>query len=198
MLRQSLTLIVATLVTLGLAGVALAQDAPAPHKSTKGYSILAPTGWEVVSGELDPQELEKLPTSVREHYDPKTTDVMFMDLASNTEMNDFKDNLNIVVLDEPVPISDELIADLKEILTEQYKSLFEGFALTVFEKTKFGENDAIKIEATYTLLGYELVLYQALMTGPTKALVITCTMEQSRKEDRVKICSESFSSVSFQ
>src|SRR5690606_3963321 len=150
--------------------------------------------WQVVSGELDEAELQKLPKNIRDNYDPKSTDAMFMDLVTDKE-SEFKDNLNIVVLEEQVPINDELIGELKQILTDQYKSLFEEFELKVFEKSKFGANDAVKIEATYTLLGYKLVLYQALMAGPDKALVITCTMDQSRKEARMKACTDALRSV---
>ena len=198
MLRRIRIAIPVSIALLALLAVpALAQEGPQPHTSSKGYSIMSPTGWEVVSGELDQQELEKLPRSIRDHYDPRTTDVMFMDLAGSKD-NEFKDNLNTVVLDEPVPISEELIGELKTILTDQYKSLFENFELVSFEQATFGENAAVRIQATYTLLGYNLVLYQALMTGPTKTLVITCTMDQARKDDRIKTCDEAFTSVKFQ
>lgn len=176
-----------------------AQPAPAPsatHTSPKGYTINAPGGWETVSGELDPEQLAKLPTNIREQYDPKTTDVMFMDLSAKRD-SEFNDNLNIVVLDEPVPVTDELINDLKNILTDQYQMLFDNFELKSFGKTTFGSNDAIRIEATYTLLGYNLVLYQALMSSDNKALVLTCTMDEARKEERMKLCSETFGSVQF-
>jgi len=189
------------LVALVAAGTttALAQDdekKPAVHESKKGYTIKSPTGWEVVSGELEGDALEKLPTNIREHYDPKTTDVMFMDLSSGKD-DEFKDNLNVVVLEEPVPVNDELIGELKDILSDQYNSLFEDFQLQTFEKTKFGENEAIRIEATYKLLGYDLFLYQALMSGESKSLVITCTMDQSRKADRMQTCTDAFGSVAF-
>lgn len=201
MLRRT-TILVATLVGLVslIATPVFAQDegdAAEPFKSPRGYTIVPPSGWEVVSGELDEAELQKLPKNIRDHYDPKTTDAMFMDLVTDKE-SEFKDNLNIVVLDEAVPINDDLVGELKQILTDQYKSLFEEFELKSFEKTTFGNNEAVRIEATYKLLGYDLVLYQALMAGPDKALVITCTMDQSRKEERMKTCTESFKSVAFE
>lgn len=200
--RNLITVLTLLAVALGGALTAsslLAQPAAETtqtHDSAKGYAISAPAGWEAVSGELNAEELEKLPTNIREHYDPKTTDVMFMDLSTGKD-SEFKDNLNVVVLDEPVPVNDELIAELKNILTDQYQSLFENFELKSFEKITLGANQAIRIEATYTLLGYNLVLYQALMSGQNKALVITCTMDQARKDDRIKVCNDAFASVAF-
>ncbi|MDX9721730.1 MAG: hypothetical protein RBU37_13350 [Myxococcota bacterium] len=189
-------LVVAALVILGSASMAFAQEAT-PFTSAKGYSITPPAGWESVVGELGEEELAKLPPTVRDHYNPKETDVLFMDAAPAKD-TDFRDNLNVFVLDEPVPISPELLEEIKGVLTEQYRSLFDSFQLVAFETAKYGENDAIRIEATYTLVGLNLVLYQALMSGPTKAVIVTCTLDSARKADREKFCTDAFASVKFE
>ena len=134
MLRRFVLVLALVSASLLLVSTAFAQD---PFKSGKGYSILPPTGWEVVSGELAAPELEKLPPNVRDHYNPKETDVLFMDSAAAKD-SDFKDNLNVLVLDEPVPINPELLTELKDVLTEQYKSLFDSFQLVAFENTWAG------------------------------------------------------------
>jgi len=187
-------------LSLSLTTLSWAQDDAAPQpvdSPTKAYSIVPPKGWDAVSGELSAKELDKLPEGVREHYDKNTTDIMFMDLNTEGGKDAFKDNLNVVVLDEEVPIADDLKKELEKILVGQYTSLFTEFKLESFEGKDFGALKGILIQGTYKLLDYDLFLYQALISGPGNALVVTCTMEKSRKDDRIKICDEAFSSITF-
>lgn len=204
MIRRTLAVVVAGLVVLGGVSMASAQDGePVTHKGS-GYSLTAPAGWEVVSGELEEAEVGKLPEKIKEHYNSKSTDVMFMDLATGGEgaENEFKDNLNVVVLDEPVPITDELVAELQGTLNDQYGKLFENFKLEKFEKSKVGAHDVLKIHASYELLSFKLYLFQMLVSGPAaapdKALVVTCTVAQSRKDEREGVCDNAFASLAFE
>ncbi len=194
MLQRTLSVGLALFFLLCVVSAATAQDAT-PYKSNKGYAVQPPSGWEWVTGELEPAELERLPQTIREHYDPNTTDAMFMDLSGKDDA--FKDNLNVVVLDDVIPLSPELVEELQRILTQQYESMFESFNLEAFEMAQYGPHSAVKILATYKLLDYELVLFQALMSGPKNSLVLTCTMEKSRRDDRINTCGQAFGSVKF-
>ena len=198
---RGLALSVALLALVVSNGFVQAQDTEnkavaAIHQSEQGYSIISPAFWEVVTGTLSDEEMQKLPEDIRATYDPKTTDVIFMN--SKVGEGEFNDNINVVVLAERIPVSEELIAELKPILTEQYKKVFkEDFALESFEAATFGEHAAVEIKATYRLLGYDLYLHQALISGANKALVITCTLERSRREGSDNLCNASFASVKF-
>ncbi len=193
--------LLALLIAAAFTSSATAQEGERPpYKSTKGYSILPPAGWEVVSGELDDQEFKKLPPEIQNNYNPKSADVLFMDLsgaAAGGDKKDFRDCLNVAVIEEAVPVNDELSKELEKILGEQYGNLLKNFQVSAFETRKFGVNQAIHLRASYEAINYKLFMYQALVTGPDKTLVLTCTVDESRKNDRMKQCEEAFSSLAF-
>jgi hypothetical protein len=196
-----ISLILVALAAFATAHGASAQDDRPAYKSAKGYSILPPQGWEVISGELDDAEFKKLPPEVQNNYNPKSADVLFMDLTGVTAgsaSKDFRDCLNVAVIDETIPVNEELSKELEKILGEQYSNLLQNFQVSAFETRQFGQHKAIHIRASYEALNHKLFLYQALVAGPGNTVVLTCTVDDTRKADRMKQCEDAFASLTFE
>ncbi len=181
------------------ATIAMAQE-PVPEENktfeSSTYDVSIPNNWTTITGELDSNELEKLPQSVREHYNPQAMDAMFVNLSDkDIRDDDFKDCINIVIVNEVIPNTDEMIAELKTLIEQQYASFFEEFRLLNFDWVTQSGRKALNIQAQYKLLNYELGLEQFVISTDKNAIILTCTYERSRESAMRDICSKTFTSL---
>lgn len=192
--------ILAGLAALTLfASDAAAQDDPDVFNGGS-YEITPPKGWIHVAGYLSEKELKKLPENVRDHYSIRSTDVIFMNLnAQDSKEKGFKDSLNIVTISEAIPLNDDLVKEMKDILTQQYQSMFTDFEMTSFELSKLNDKDVLLVKGNYTVINYKVKMEQFLVPNKDEALVLTCTYDSTR-EDAVTVienCQNAVKSLSF-
>lgn len=160
------------------------------------YSLVPPGTWFVVSGDISEKDRMKLPAAVREHYNPRAVDAMFMDIKDLAEEKpDFKDSLNVVIINEVVPVTEELKAELSTVLEQQYESMFEGFELGATELGKIGDSPAFIISGKYSILNYKVKMVQWLVPSKSDSLVLTCTFDQSREEATLKACTDAVNTL---
>ncbi len=145
------------------------------------FTIVPPGGWILVSGSLSQKEIQKLPENVREHYSMRNTDIIFMDIASpNADAKGFKNSLNIVTINEAIPLNDSLVSELSNVLKQQYEAMFEKFELETPTVTKLGSMDVLLAKGSYTILNYAINMEQYLVPSKNESLVLTCTYDSSK------------------
>ena len=169
-----------------IATPAFAQAPEDESYNGDSYVITPPANWLLISGTLTPKELAKLPENIREHYNQRNnSDVIFMNIdALDAETKGFKNTLNIVSINESIPISDELVKELSTILSQQYDSMFaQTFKM---EDSKIIELDSVGkafyLSGTYTIQDYTIKMEQALVPTKSESLVITCSYETGKPD----------------
>lgn len=193
-----------SLMAMCLCTNAMAQDNADDANEDKNiydgdsFTIVPPANWLLVSGNLDPKDVAKLPENVKEHYTQRNTDVIFMDINSpDAEAKGFKDSLNIVTINEPIPLNDELVKELSTVLKQQYESMFEKFELENIEVTTLRDKKVLSVKGGYTVMSYKVKMEQTLIPAKNESLVLTCTYE-TEKDNADKIinaCRESVASL---
>lgn len=182
------------ILALLVPGLAMAQESEVYDAGT--YSIQAPSKWILVSGVLGERELAQLPENVREHYNQRNSDVLFMNIDSIETMTPgFKDSLNIVTVNEPIPLSEDLIKELSTVLKQQYSSMFEQFELESIGMTKLRDLDVLKLVGKYQILNYSVKLIQTFIPSKNESLVVTCTFEASKEELVSGLCQNSLETL---
>ena len=184
------------------AGNALA-DTPNGDSASEKYdagtfSITPPRGWMLVSGNLSEKEVQKLPENVREHYTLRNTDVIFMNLdAPDADTKGFKDSLNIVTINEPIPLSEDLVNELKTVLTQQYEAMFENFEFESATQTTLNDIDVLQIKGGYKVLNYDVKMEQYLVPSSKESVVLTCTYDASKDKaaEILKSCTDAVKSL---
>ncbi|MBQ9395952.1 MAG: hypothetical protein IJU23_10630 [Proteobacteria bacterium] len=164
------------------------------------YEITPPKGWIHVAGYLSEKELKKLPENVREHYSIRNTDVIFMNLsAQDSKEKGFKDSLNIVTISENIPLSEDLVKEMKDVLTQQYQGMFTDFEMTDFELSKLNGQDVLVVKGNYTVINYKVKMEQTLVPHKDEALVLTCTYDSTREDAMTIIenCQKAVKSLTF-
>ncbi len=183
---------------------AMAQDNAADDTNREhnggSFTIVRPEGWMLVAGNLSDKELKKLPENVREHYNMRISDIIFMNISS-PDANDkgFKDSLNIVTIDESIPLKDELVKEMSSVLKQQYDSMFESFELESTELTKLNDIDVLMLKGSYSVSGYSIKMEQVLVPSKKESLVLTCTYDskKERAEEIIGACREAVKSLKF-
>ncbi len=184
-----------------IATPAFAQDAQGESYDGGSFSIVPPANWLLISGSLTDKELAKLPENIRDHYNQRNTDVIFMNIESlDAETKGFKNNLNIVSINESIPISDELVKELSTILEQQYDSMFAQTFKIEDSKTITLDNVGGKVfylSGTYTVQDYVIKMEQILVPSKTESLVMTCSYETNKPDtdETAAKCNEAFKSL---
>lgn len=172
-----------------------------PQKFDGGrFTIEPPAGWLHVSGFLSEGELAKLPANIREHYSRSSSDIIFMDIPSpDADKKGFKNSLNIVTIEEEVPLTEELVKELTSVLKQQYSGMFEDFELESSGVEKVGGMDALVFKGHYGVLNYAVKMEQILMPSRTYSLVLTCSYDSGdpKAEETAAACRKAFGSVQF-
>lgn len=146
------------------------------------FTIVPPKNWLLVSGNLDPKDVAKLPENVKEHYTQRNTDVIFMDTSSpDADAKGFKDSLNIVTINEPIPLSDELVKELINVLKQQYAAMFEKFELDTIDVAELNGKQVLSVKGAYTILNYKVKMEQTLIPAKEESLVLTCTYDTEKE-----------------
>ena len=180
---------------------ALAQDTPSESYDGGSFSIVPPANWLLISGSLTDRELSKLPENIREHYNQRNTDIIFMNIESlDAETKGFKNNLNIVTINEAIPISDDLVKELTTILQQQYDAMFaQTFKLEKTEIVSLDDIDAkaFYLSGTYTVQDYSIKMEQTLIPSQGESLVLTCSYETGKPdtEETAKKCEAAIKSL---
>ncbi len=175
---------------------AMAQDGEKEVYEGENFKIEPPAKWIQVSGNLSEKELSKLPENVREHYNVRNTDVLFMNISSLDEPTQgFKDSLNIVTVSDPIPLTDDLVKELTDVLKQQYNSIFENFEAVSMKVIKLGSKEVFEVQGKYTILNYSIIMRQIFMPLSGSSLVLTCTYEASHEEEVSKLCENSIKSL---
>ncbi len=162
------------------------------------FTIMPPSDWLLVSGNLDAKDIAKLPESVKEHYNSRSTDVIFMDISSADDAaKGFKDSLNIVTINEPIAVSEDLVSELKNVLQQQYETMFEKFKLDTMEITKMGAYDVVSVKGSYTVLNYNIKMEQIMVPAKKESFVLTCTYDSDQEGavDSIRSCREAMESL---
>jgi len=161
------------------------------------FTITPPKGWILVSGNLGDKELAKLPENIREHYNSRNTDVLFMNIAGLDQQptQGFKDSLNIVTVTEEIPLTDDLVKELTDVLKQQYVNMFDNFEATSMEKSKIGARDVFEVKGTYSILNYSIMMRQVFIPLSNVSLVMTCTYESSHEDDVADLCDKAIRSL---
>lgn len=168
-------------------------------KSEKGYALVPPPQWGIASPYLSEAQMASLPASLRDAYKPDQTDVLFMDLREKSVGGDFRDNLNAVVIAQPLdPANEAQLAELREVLSQQYGKMFEAYTWVKYGKATVAKRSVIEIHATYKLNNHNLYLYQVLLPSDDKSVVMTCTFDLARKAEQLKACQTSLATFKFE
>ena len=158
------------------------------------YKMRLPN-WLKVTGEMSKPELSRLPVRLSEQYLPNNSDVMFMHVENDGQKSEvFKDNINVVIVQEKIAFSDAFVSQLKTVLEQQYKDMFDNFSLSTIGMIKLGEKDALSIRAGYSIMNYNVFLMQVMIPGEKQSFVVTCTYDSQRDEEVSKICKQVFES----
>lgn len=178
-----------------VAAHAAAGQEAMPFESTKGYRMSGPAGWSIVSGRLSDEEKARLPEQIRNAYDPSKTDVIFMEAA---DAGGFRDNLNVVVVEQAVPANDDSVEQLKPVLLNQYKALFKDFELLGIgvRAVKDGPR-VLEVRGNYELLGNKLFMHQMLVPGEKRTLVVTLTAKRPGADAGTRILEKSVCSIAW-
>lgn len=176
---------------------ALAQSDESGKYDAGSFTITPPEGWILVSGSLGEKELAKLPENIREHYNARNTDVLFMNIAGLDQQptQGFKDSLNVVTVAEQIPLTDDLVKELTDVLKQQYKGMFDNFASSSMEKTKIGARDVFEVKGSYTILNYSIMMRQVFIPLSNASLVMTCTYESSHEDTVAELCDKAIRSL---
>ncbi len=185
---------------------ALAQDAdnaggsnePSKYNGVT-FTITPPKNWQIVAGSLSEKEIQKLPENLREHYSNRNnSDIIFMDIGSpDADVKGFKDSLNIVTINEPIPLTPELVKELSNVLKQQYESMFEKFELESAEIAKLNNMEVLSVKGHYSVLNYNIRMEQVLVPSNTESLVLTCTYDtsKSKAEEVIAACRSAVESL---
>ena len=195
--------IVCLLATLTFASPTFADEVAVPNAepiNCKSYIVTPPQGWLQISGALTDAELLNLPDNIRDLYTrPGNSDVIFINVASpNAETTgNFKDSLNIVTISEKIPLTDDLVKELTNVLKSQYDTMFENFKLESAEKTKINDADALVFKGAYTIKEFEIKMEQYLYSTPDKAFVLTCSYNSKAEQaqDNIDACRQAVRSI---
>lgn len=192
-------------LTMGLATNAMAQDNTdnANNEEVSKYdggtfTITPPKNWLLVSGNLDPKDVAKLPDNVKDHYTQRNTDVIFMDISSpDADAKGFKDSLNIVTINEPIPLNADLVKELTNVLKQQYDSMFEKFEFETIEVAERNGQNVLSVKGSYTVLNHKVNMEQTLIPAKKESLVLTCTYETSKEnaDAVIEACRKSVDSL---
>ena len=185
-----------------IATPAAAQDSQEGVYNGNSYTLTPPANWLLISGSLTENDRNKLPENIRDHYKAGNSDIIFMDIDSlDSEVKKgFKNNLNIVSINESIPISDELVKELSTILEQQYDSMFaQTFKV---ESTKTIELNNIEgkvfyLSGTYTVQDYSIKMEQILVPAKSESFVLTCSYETGKPdtEETASKCDAAFKSL---
>ena len=185
-----------------LATPAAAQDSQDGVYEGTSFTLTPPAKWLLISGSLTEADRAKLPENIRDHYRGRNSDIIFMDIDSldGEAKKGFKNNLNIVSINEAIPITDDLVKELSTILEQQYDSMFaQSFKM---ESTKTIDLDNIEgkvfyLSGTYTVQDYSVKLEQILVPGKNESFVLTCSYETGKPntEETASKCNEAFKSL---
>ena len=121
-----------------------------------------------------------------------------MDINSpDAEAKGFKDSLNIVTINEPIPLNDELVKELSTVLKQQYESMFEKFELENIEVTTLKDKKVLSVKGGYTVMNYKAKMEQTLIPAKNESLVLTCTYETEKAmaDQIINACRESVASL---
>ncbi len=162
------------------------------------FTIAAPAGWQLVSGNLSQKEIQKLPENLREHYNMRNTDVIFMNIPTqDAETKGFRDSLNIVTISDPIPLNEDLVKELSNVLKQQYESMFEKFELESTQISKVGNLEVLQVKGAYSVLNYKIKMEQYLVPSKQESLVLTCTYDTSKSDasDIIGACNKAVESL---
>ncbi|MCL2326519.1 MAG: hypothetical protein FWC40_08515 [Proteobacteria bacterium] len=186
--------VIALMMSLSFPLGAMAQDSEVYKGGS--FTIEPPAKWLLVSGNLSENEMKKLPANVREHYNQRNTDVLFMNIeGTDARPQGFKDSLNIVTVNEPIPLTEELVKELSAILKQQYTAMFEQFAVDSIGMRKLRDMDVLEVSGRYTILNYDVRLLQIFVPSKSESLILTCTFEATREESVRPLCLRAFESL---
>ncbi|MBO4349698.1 MAG: hypothetical protein J6A01_01975 [Proteobacteria bacterium] len=184
-MKLAKNIILSALLLLTSSTFALAQEEANESSRYDGgsFTIAAPAGWQLVSGNLSPKEIQKLPENLREHYNMRNTDVIFMNIPTqDAETKGFRDSLNIVTVSDPIPLNEDLVKELSNVLKQQYESMFEKFELESTQISKVGELEVLQVKGSYSVLNYKIKMEQYLVPSKQESLVLTCTYDTSKSD----------------
>ena len=174
------------------------EEAAKPYEAGS-YTIIPPASWMQVSGTLSSDELSKLPANIRDQFTQRNTDVLFLKKAPDKPKAGFINNLNIVLINEEIVLTDEVVSELEPILKQQYDSMFKPFNVEVMEKRPFNNKEVLYVKGNYTVLNYSVTLEQYLIpSGSTKqSLVLSCTYDTEAGKEDGEACVNAIKSVTM-
>ena len=162
------------------------------------YTIVPPASWKLISGNLSADEMAKLPDNISKHYTQRNTDVIFMNVGTDAKDTGFKNTLNVVIINEAIALSDDVVKELSAVLKQQYETSFKPFELELVEKRKFkGEKEALYVKGKYEVLNYHVTLEQFLVPSTNESIVLTCTYQTETGQDDGNRCRDAIMTLTL-
>ena len=192
----------ATLALSLFASPVMAQDSAPAENEVKpyegsSYTLTPPQSWLLVSGSLSEKELSQLPPNIKEHFSQRNTDVLFMKTEQGKPKAGFINNLNIVIINEEIVLTDEVINELTPILKQQYESMFKPFTMETIEKRPFNDTEVLYVKGSYNVLNYPVTMEQYLIPSASakESVVMTCTYNTETGKEDAEACINAIKSV---
>jgi hypothetical protein len=169
----------AVIVALFLTSSAWAED----YTDPSGLSIKVPDGWILVSKEKFRSATGELDGPIKEFITKNKIDLKAIDFMIGRETKDeeFSENLNLVVREGELPVSNEMAAELKTIMSGEYKRIGAEIKSLETSLTKINGQDRMVIDSVMKIPGLPDVLAQkqVFFVGGGKTFIITCTALES-------------------
>ena len=104
-----------------------------------------------------------------------------------------------MTISENIPLSEDLVKEMKDVLTQQYQGMFTDFEMTDFELSKLNGQDVLVVKGNYTVINYKVKMEQTLVPHKDEALVLTCTYDSTREDAMTIIenCQKAVKSLTF-
>jgi PsbP len=173
-----------------LAVAALAIGAPPAaaeeFSHSSGYSFTYPNGWVAVGdpgSSINPKEFSPEIQKWLRKNNFSMSQVSMVLLRQST--GDFVENLNVVVQGQQMPINDDSVKKLLQMLPQQYRAMGATVENLDARKRKFGANQAIELDYRVQLPGIATAIRQkqVFIPGGGNTYIVTCTAQADSFND---------------
>lgn len=184
--------VVAALMT---AGAGTMPAAGAEYAEPSGLSFVYPEGWTAVSGGLLAGARNTMRPDIQTWMTQNSVQVLL--IHNGRDGSDFRENLNVVVEEQQLPLSDRTLKTLGTAVAGQYESM--GAKLEDFHARidRVGTNQAAVIEYRITFPGRPAALRQkqVLIPGGGRTYVVTCSAEADSFADHARSFDDILASI---
>lgn len=165
-----------------LVGLVLLACGPAAaggdYADPSGFSFTYPEGWVPITRAAMGDVNQFLPDELKHWVAKNQLDLNRLSVVLVRDGGDeFLENLNVVVEGQQIPVNDEAVRKLTEMITQQYRAMGVQVADLQGRVQKVGPYDAVVMEYRSRIPGVpdNLRQKQVMLPGGGKTYIITCT-----------------------